>query len=104
MQVEQVERRRLVTERRSSARGTVITMSGSLDDASAAMAECYLDAELTAGRGDIIFDLRSLDVETPSGARLLLRAHRHLTVQGRRVVFEGLFGGTDRALATLPVR
>ena len=97
-------RRGLVTHSRPSARGTIITMSGSLDDASSAMAEWYLDSELAAGRGDVIFDLHSLDVAAPSGVQLLVRARRHLAVQGRRAIFEGLFGGAERELATLPVR
>jgi len=100
----QIEPRGLVTRSRPSASGTVITMTGSLDDASAAMAEWYLHSELDAGRGDVVFDLRSLHVDTASGVQLLLRAHRHLALQGRRVIFEGLFGRADRRLAALPVR
>jgi anti-anti-sigma regulatory factor len=99
------ERRRgLVTQSRSSARGTVITMSGSLDDDTSAMAEWYLKPELDAGRGDVIFDLRSLDVDAPSGLQLLVRAHRHLAVQGRRAIFEGLFGGLERQFPPSPAR
>jgi len=99
------ERRRgLVTQSRSSARGTVITMTGSLDDATSAMAEWYLGPALDAGRGDVIFDLRSLDVDAPSGLQLLVRVHRKLAVQGRRVIFEGLFGGLERQLQVLPAR
>lgn len=92
----------LVTYSRPSARGTVITMSGSLDDATSAMAEWYLGSELDAGRGDVIFDLRCLEVDAPSGLQLLVRAHRHLAVQGRRAIFEGLFGGLERQLQSLP--
>jgi anti-anti-sigma regulatory factor len=100
-----VDRRRgLVTHSRRSARGTIITMSGSLDDASSAMAGWYLDSELDAGRGDVVFDLRSLDVTAPSGVQLLVRARRHLAVQGRRAIFEGLFGGDDGEPTLLPVR
>jgi hypothetical protein len=96
-------RRGLVTHSRPSTRGTIITMSGRLDDASSPMAAWYLDSEIDAARGDVIFDLHCLDVAAPSGVQLLVRARRNLAVQGRRAIFEGLFGGAERELAALPV-
>ncbi len=78
-------------------------MSGSLDATTSAAAACYLEAELDSGRGDVVFDLRSLVTVAPSGLELLIKVYRHLAVQGRRVRFEGVVGGAAVALAALPI-
>jgi anti-anti-sigma factor len=69
-------------ETHDEARGTVLTVAGELDLASAPALEEELDQALNGGSGVVVVDLRELEFIDSTGLSVLVKAHQRAQESG----------------------
>jgi anti-sigma B factor antagonist len=79
--------------------GTVISLSGRLAASTVADVRSVLVAALYAGHGDLVVDLRDVQLVDASGLGVLVGAHRQALRVERRLVLRNIPARIERLLA-----
>jgi anti-anti-sigma factor len=78
--------------------GSSVALAGRLGAATVADVRAALSAAIDAGAGDLVVDLRSVDLVDATGLGVLVGAHRRADRAGRRLVLRAVPERIERLL------
>jgi anti-anti-sigma factor len=78
--------------------GSSLALNGRLGAATVADVRAVLTAATDAGSGDLVVDLRGVELVDATGLGLLVGVHRRADRQGRRLVLQGVPERIERLL------